>query len=1100
MWQSVEAVKELFAYAKPSASHVSAQARRSIDKMCEVCKMVMQLRVRELLRRHCNDYPLVRMYTSDGTPLLVNKSWRRVLGSSTIRRHGRAASEYLVERTFFKGRDAEGHVLTAVSFRDPLPLSSKAAWGLFSCMQASSPTLRSMGCRGPVLEHYVWDRGYFSALDRLVRKAHLYESNQLGGGEETVQGLTTFVLTRPDILHDCSTSFSWGMKPLCTGDLMKDAFVTIASIRNAYSILMSSLPLWLPGVIHFVPAQQLESEANLLLLWQALGIEDEVLQVLVSYRLLFLHGRFVVAAEVRDQPDFLDTLMASVMGVWRFVTFSESRWLTLGRGARSLIASHLTGLFSLLDFCRQRGCSEFHIHGVDRCTGPVRTMFAVAAMASSVPESVLAEVLEDDRVMMNIERLEGVLADEVSYLQELPERAWQILATTTPEATAWELRSMVLRCACVVVGHLTEKVFGDTQKLPWRLCRGDKAQNLVDLAQGEKPSEPTSGQLWELMHRGWGVGRLVEVLEEVEGLSWSSIGAEQAHAGAAQVMRHHPDFHEGSMTARAFLYIARSLFSPEEEDNVVEKLEGRIASLRRSQVGHISARHVFLADCMGIAKVCKRGATLSTEDRKELMRQHGVAFANLPEEQRLLYSHEAAAREAARRSDMMDECNSLQDRVDLLRLRQRSSCAGRSPWTLAACKMADEDIAAFVRLLRDSAFSRRQVEDLREHARQAPPLPDWRQRMAISRQVIPTSPSLPKPAWIGQVCAQRAHFYGHGLMVQCDLEGIGTVAFFEVLYAYQNPIVLCLARLQRQTPADILPGTRLAQAMLDFWEYEFEVVGFEYSFGDLMRSWREEHISVLPGLVHTGGWRVKSHADPLSLSAFFESLPAVPAKQNTDDDATRKAPNSAEAMAAKLSEHPWAMEYLDAGRDVLRRSGAKLGAAAARDEESYEFEQEEEAIELSEEAIAEVDAILSSARAAAASDHLGTFRVLPLGGAWTARHSGIAIDAWQGRAVGAGVNDWCRRFHLQTSQRFDIQLYGQEGAQVCARYWAQKLFHFHDVWRAAGAPRMYTFSDEDLDGFAEPAAFTALVEQCRAPKAQRRFASLRMLRPIGSGV
>lgn len=102
-------------------------------------------------------------------------------------------------------------------------------------------------------------------------------------------------------------------------------------------------------------------------------------------------------------------------------------------------------------------------------------------------------------------------------------------------------------------------MLADTKRLPYSLCRVDKLFNLRELGAGCIPDEPVAAQLWELMRRGFSIDLLAEVLGEIEGLSWSSIGVEQAHAGAAQVMRHHPDFHEESMMSRAFLYTARAL-------------------------------------------------------------------------------------------------------------------------------------------------------------------------------------------------------------------------------------------------------------------------------------------------------------------------------------------------------------------------------------------------------------------------------------------------------------------------------------------------------------------------------------------------------------
>lgn len=277
--------------------------------------------------------------------------------------------------------------------------------------------------------------------------------------------------------------------------------------------------------------------------------------------------------------------------------------------------------------------------------------------------------------------------------------------------------------------------------------------------------------------------------------------------------------------------------------------------------------------------------------------------------------------------------------------------------------------------------------------------------------------------------------------------------------------------------------------------------GFAYSSDEDMCSWVEGQIEVLLTLTHVGGFNIVSHDSPMSLQSFFGSLPephrvqAEPARKKPP-----AVPRASEATLAAISDHPWAMAYLQEGRDTLRRSGGDASVGEASDDEAdEELEPEEAPIELSEEAMVEVDKVMNRARAEVIADHYGAFRVKPLGGDWLAMHAGIAIDAWQSTAVGGAVAEWCARYHLQSSARFDISLYGNGGALTCARFWAQKSAFFYQLWQAAGEPHIYSFSEADIRSFSEPASFTDLMAQCDAPKAQRRFAQLRSMRPVGPG-
>ena len=81
--------------------------------------------------------------------------------------------------------------------------------------------------------------------------------------------------------------------------------------------------------------------------------------------------------------------------------------------ARALIAGLLVGLSSLVDFVRvQPHVSLFCINGFDRLTPDVREFFIIMAIAARVPDSVLALLLEDGRVMRRVDLIKAKLAEE----------------------------------------------------------------------------------------------------------------------------------------------------------------------------------------------------------------------------------------------------------------------------------------------------------------------------------------------------------------------------------------------------------------------------------------------------------------------------------------------------------------------------------------------------------------------------------------------------------------------------------------------------------------------------------------------------------------
>ena len=93
-----------------------------------------------------------------------------------------------------------------------------------------------------------------------------------------------------------------------------------------------------------------------------------------------------------------------------------------------------------------------------------------------------------------------------------------------------------------------------------------------------------------------------------------------------------------------------------------------------------------------------------------------------------------------------------------------------------------------------------------------------------------------------------------------------------------------------------------------------------------------------------------------------------------------------------------------------------------------------------------------------------------------------------------------RCYRLKLDARFDVSLYGVDGAKVCATYWVKKMIFFFEHFRAAGSPLPYEFPADVALSFVEPAAFAALTDTVRAPRAVTRYIALRAMAPVGNGV
>ena len=114
--------------SSPAGYFVDRSSKRSIDKLCEVWTDYLKEEAGRLLLEAARSRPITKVYMSDGTPLLMNRAWSRMLGHKVVNRHAKKCSEYLLERTYYKAYDHHGQRICAVTFRSPVCLESKAAW------------------------------------------------------------------------------------------------------------------------------------------------------------------------------------------------------------------------------------------------------------------------------------------------------------------------------------------------------------------------------------------------------------------------------------------------------------------------------------------------------------------------------------------------------------------------------------------------------------------------------------------------------------------------------------------------------------------------------------------------------------------------------------------------------------------------------------------------------------------------------------------------------------------------------------------------------------------------------------------------------------
>lgn len=1088
-----ESVKELFQrFSKPSARFVETSQLRQLAKLTEVTKAYLFSACCSLVRNVSNGHAIFRTYSSDGTPAVLAAQFVKHLRGSKIVRKARQSQEFLMERVCYSTFDERGEKVTRTCFRDPLPLTSgKSSIAQFACCM-QWPTLREHGFMGLAVSHYVWDRAGFVPMANLAKRYHAMIGSEIEGDKAEEARLTDWVLANADPLHDLMNAWVWSFRPhFASETCMKDIFIMIASLRNGFDLLVMELMGWLRDKVRFTTTPW--SRDRLAEQWGLLGVDEDVLEVLLDLRVRWTGSALEVDAEHRESSSLFDELAACLLGVWKLRKFTESRWLSVGPCFRALLASELLGINDLVCRIRRNAShSDYHIGGYGRRTEPIMKMVIIGSISSIVSEALMEDILVDDRVVQRFSILKEISQMELQRVMDISDDFMSVCSDLCGVSPAI-LRSDICGSATASMAFFSWRVFSVVMDWPWRLAVGDQVANLRALVGAPKPNEYTADKVHALMNANFSEAVLLEGIAMMADAPWSSRVVEQLHGSAAQVQKHHPDMMTNNFQCRAFIHAARSFVSEPRDDRELKQMTQRLMKVEAKTPRQLAGRHAYLQQLLRSVPIKNpHSQERALALRRNLFQQHSSWYEALSPQIRSTYEQMAADMSDARRHDIFDEAARLRTEIGILQARVQNERARTNPYNLGSSRWTDLDYERIGDLMTRGDFPESRVQALRDEAHAAPEMPDleWRTKLwqfQIPRQVAPL-----RPHWLSQVCLHRNFFTGCGFRKRSAQSDVAP-SHYVFCFAVQNPMYLSLACLKNRRRQALPRQKNDLMASADhWWRYSFDLDFLEFIGSDQMGDWDADLIDVFPTLTYLQGGAVVTDMEPVPLEIFVGGLPA-PTKLAQPEGAAHS--DASDPRTRMVSDHPWMLHHL-AGIKSVKRKASYDDFLEEGTPEDDEEEVQEEATALAAKVLSDLMQVRESVRERVEIHH---FRIAPLGGNWTMRHKGVLVDAYQGRAIGQPVADWCDRYHIPRSSRFAVSTFGNEGAIQMAKMWIDKMAWCYDQWLDAGARAPFQFSDAIMSRYVEPQEFTDFASGVQTAAEQNRVAVLRGLRPVGSG-
>ena len=1051
---------------------LTGDGRWTLATLTEVFKRFFRSRALALVRE-AGEQPLLYSYQSDATSYLCHARSQSELDKHMVVRKGKVLHEFLMERAYVKSLTPAGVEQMALILVEPRPLSKgKGAWPCFTAATQFFPSLRKLEHQGICISHFAADRAVFGAMLRKfkqLREVYYSEAFGVGASEQgRFRYLLDWVVGTPCCCHDLQNALKWSLESVGDSGLVDDLHIIMESLRNSFGIIVARLGIFLARNLDFDDTPyDLEAVCQL---WMLFGIPADMVDEVAIANPRWRGGKLLVNGAMRGDK-CIERVSSICMLVFKWRRFCDTRWATLGPSAMSLASSLYIGLDFLVKAVRDdKSCTDYHLHGFSRLSSKHRRYAVIAGIVSKGPEALLEELMVDDRCVRRFETLTQTLEDEMVWMASISNYAWTELATMVgSNCCATQLRTTCLNSAHVAASFAKNKLFNNIHCYPWKLAIGSISENLQGFRSSDEDLDihSTEWAIRQLLRMGFSLARLVQAVELLRDIPWSTLPCERSHGSSAVMHRAHPTYSGIVLAEKAFLHMCRCFMTPTLEDNQAMRQQRRIDKLMKKDPARISGKNVFLQDLFHECRAeLPPGSTLSRAQSNQIFQAHGALYKALAPHIQDVYDQRAKqlrqAQQHRLRDDIAHETAAAALRV--ARAHMEEMVGGAS--ARASChKFSKPDLEELLHAFESSNFNRDELAVLREQAWSAPSAPSPDQISVFeSFSVAPTYSSRPQPVdWVKALCYNRKHLDGVIIMGTCA--EYAPAALFT--YATQSPLEAWFLKMTYlQLPIPAFPQTaRETMESCSLWHKHV----FEFEFGDYVNDIAlpfgdADELFVIEGAVVDGSARCVANSFPVPLAGWILELPEeAPVRNSSESSQPRLSVPEKDALIGK---HPWMREYVCGGdlhashkpSDSIFGDGDGEHPGALPDDalESAFSRLRGGGAELDHECLEDRDDFFIRFKAAAA---------------WVA---GEGYEAVGTEARGGAPRKWCVQYKLPQTATFSVARLGDVASVTIAIEWRSRFQHFFNIWRTQ-PNEAYRYSADDIASYGESAEWCAFV-------------------------
>ena len=1024
------------------------------------------------------DDSLLCQYGSDCTPLVSREQFHVGSGVLDVRRSGKASHEYLIQRLFITG--SGGRTVSVLDI--PYIMPQKTAFAHFNASRKFMQNARELGHRGRLVDFQKYDRAIMTAMRRLVTKFwsayHDKEREDLGERAAYISWITHWVEVHGCFCHDLNGGLKWSV--LCFSndkEVMRKTFLVMESLRHGYNLLVKWGAVWMVHFIDYTDAP-LDHAREIYVFFK---LEGAWLEEFCDLEIRFSNGRLLIADRHRGVEGVIEKVFVLFMKVWRYQTWSMSRFLGSGAASRQILFSEVLGVSHLVKYITiDQKESSYYIGGYARhLTVQVRHLIGILAVSSRVGDAAMKIIMKDDRLPIVLPNVDKALHDELEFVFAMPHHLWSFVA----EYIGMDWTEYRRRC---FISSLVSAAYPLMHARParkgvFKLLLGDRQANLEALSIGRPPDDEGLFKVYEMV-RMLGYAATLDELECLSRASWSTLQEEKGHVFAKRLMKDHSAYGAGTLQDRSQICQFQQWISVDREETKLVNLRKRLAALNEDNSKYHTGRQQFLKELNEeAARQRSIGRNVPPGVSKQIMSKHGERWRTMDADARAIYEERAAeARQETRagirhkRADLLRQISDAVDDKDKLLGVDR-------PVLMRDARLSDADKIEFNAFFEQPRFAAPEAKRvISRNGRECAAPPDVVRRALESIPV--TEVQVPKaPPWMSVMCWNRIFFVDCVVRVT-ELVG-GDVSYWKFVFGLQSPSILgCMVLLKEHHVPPVPPEVvGHLHARLVNWDHYFLLDWGTFAFSDEGRWSDISECSILTGAQHLEDKVVVADGAWVPFDEFKRWFPPVPPAKTEAEEGVGGSDGFEYNPELRI---PWFSDWWTQDEGGGSASASRHAASPSAHAEYAQVVDAEAVMDVLEHKRTELDL------GAAVAD-LDDFVLSLRGGGSLAARTGKAFDYIRA----AGHSDRCPDFFvavaLQKTFDMDAHRHDNHVCKAVCRAWCVRMQYCIDRWILNG--RQW-FADS-MDDFAEDPEVQRLYDAAIDVQLRRRIQHLRSLTP-----